>query len=88
MVRHRICAVVSSGRKFGALMLEDFRNYWLKLPKGYVRNTENNYYDDTTTKHDEIWQPEVYSLAQHLISRGDFDCIVDIGSGNGRKLAE
>ena len=69
-------------------MLKDFHNYWLKLPKGYVRNTENNYYNDMPAKNNEIWQPEVYSLAQHLISREDFDCIVDIECGNGHKLAE
>ena len=66
--------------------MDDLENFWLKLPFGYRRNAANTYYDDVQLTTNEVWQPEVYSLAQHLLDRGNFKCVVDIGSGNGTKL--
>lgn len=66
--------------------MDDLENFWLKLPSGYSRNPMNQYYDDTTDSLLGTWQPDVYTLAQHLLNRGNFACLVDIGSGSGEKL--
>ena len=66
--------------------MDDLENYWLRLPIGYSRNAQNHYYDDIASTSLGTWQPEVYPLAQHLLNRGNFECLVDIGAGNGAKL--
>ncbi len=66
--------------------MDDLENYWLRLPIGYSRNALNHYYDDIASTSLGTWQPEVYPLAQHLLNRGNFECLVDIGAGNGAKL--
>ncbi|MGH9180063.1 MAG: class I SAM-dependent methyltransferase [Acidimicrobiales bacterium] len=51
----------------------------------YRHRDEPEYADDV--EHDVVWQPDVYTEAARLAEALDASCIVDIGCGNGRKLA-
>ncbi|MDH0176320.1 class I SAM-dependent methyltransferase [Aeromonas dhakensis] len=55
------------------------------LPENYVEQTDFEpgitYFDDMTC------QPDVYRMAYHIFNTGKYRYIIDIGSGNGDKLA-
>ena len=55
------------------------------IKKGYQANMTPEYYLDTPSEL--TYQPDVYELAAFLAERGEIRTILDIGSGNGLKLA-
>jgi 2-polyprenyl-3-methyl-5-hydroxy-6-metoxy-1,4-benzoquinol methylase len=57
-----------------------------QLPKGYQINSNQEYYLDETIDETLIWQPQVYSLALEMMLRSGIKNLIDIGSGNGKKL--
>jgi polyhydroxyalkanoate synthesis regulator phasin len=57
----------------------------LRVPAGYVSNDRPRYFVDEPTN--TVWQPDVYQLALALAKRAGCAYIIDIGSGNGSKLA-
>lgn len=63
-------------------------NLLLKLPTDYVRNENPHYYQDGQNLHDDVWQPEVHMFVEHLLERTNYECVIDVGSGNGAKLAD
>lgn len=56
----------------------------LFLPPGY-RTNEPEYFADAPAQF--TYQPHVYALAEYLAERAGLRHVVDLGSGNGRKLA-
>jgi len=57
------------------------------LKGGYVSREEPLYFDDRPLADgDVVHQPDAYLIAHFIASRYDVDTIIDIGSGNGRKL--
>ncbi|WP_368163942.1 class I SAM-dependent methyltransferase [Aeromonas sp. R6-2] len=55
------------------------------LPENYVEQTD---FDPSITYFDNMTcQPDVYRVAHHVFKTGKYSCIIDIGSGNGDKLA-
>jgi SAM-dependent methyltransferase len=57
----------------------------LLLPPGY-RTNEPEYFADTPAPF--TYQPHVYALAGFLAERAGLSQVIDLGSGNGRKLAQ
>jgi SAM-dependent methyltransferase len=57
--------------------------YFLK--SGYIERLEPEYWHDE--KGDTVWQPDVYEEAGELARRVGAKTLVDIGCGNGAKLA-
>ncbi len=55
------------------------------LPENYVEQTD---LDPSITYFDDMaCQPDVYRMAYHIFKTGKYSYIIDIGSGNGDKLA-
>lgn len=54
------------------------------IKSGYVHNANPEYFEDTT--NDFTYQPDVYDLAYYLAERCNVSYIIDVGSGNGKKL--
>jgi SAM-dependent methyltransferase len=60
----------------------------LHLPQGYVRRPEPAYFDDPDVADAAgTLQPEVYDFTRALAKRLGASTIVDIGCGNGRRIA-
>lgn len=56
------------------------------LPKEYQINTIPEYYLDEIVDETLVWQPQVYSLGLEMMLSGGIKNLIDIGSGNGKKL--
>jgi hypothetical protein len=54
------------------------------LPANYKSNELNQLYNDQPSSL--VYQPDVYSLALHIVKRSNLKYIIDIGSGSGGKL--
>lgn len=57
----------------------------LFLPENYTRRDKPEYFKDNTR---DVYQPDVYTFLKNLSFNFDAKKIVDIGCGNGDKLAE
>lgn len=58
------------------------------MPASYSERLENDYFDDRSfLSKIVVHQPEVYYAADFILRQTERDIIVDIGSGNGKKLA-
>jgi glycosyltransferase involved in cell wall biosynthesis len=56
-----------------------------------VRNLDNSYLNcfyDFPHQEGDVWQPEVYALAENILSRGGYNFVIDIGFGSGQRLSE
>lgn len=62
------------------------KNNDLRLPNDYNENIPPVYFLDAVEDEDLIWQPQVYELAFEVINRSNIKYLIDIGSGNGKKL--
>jgi hypothetical protein len=60
------------------------RNYFIK--GGYQENPQPQYCDYTDRNNTEVWQPDVYKTALEIAERTHCKYIIDIGSGDGKKL--
>jgi len=71
----------------GLLENSDSSRFFIK--SGYISRTKPEYFED---RYEEgrwvIYQPDVYELAGYLGERFGCRYIIDIGCGNGKKLAE
>ena len=56
------------------------------LPNGYQINSIPEYYLDEVIDETLIWQPQIYSLGLEMMLRTGIKNLIDIGSGNGKKL--
>lgn len=56
-----------------------------ELPADYVARGEPAYFDDVD--HGVVWQPDVYRLARDLARDTGVRRLIDVGCGQGRKLA-
>lgn len=56
------------------------------LPDNYVARDEPRYFDDPTASK-VVWQPHVYELAEELTGALGAPAVIDIGCGNGAKIA-
>lgn len=56
------------------------------LPSGYKRNPSPQYFEDSPSSGG-VWQPDVYEFARTLALRLKSGAVVDLGCGNGGKLA-
>lgn len=61
-------------------------NNELCLPTNYLRNPTPDYYVDAPPSG-QIWQPDVYEYAYFMCKEYGIKNLIDIGSGNGQKLA-
>lgn len=58
------------------------------MPLSYVHRTDNDYYDDRSfASKIVVHQPEIYYAADFILRQSGRKILVDIGSGNGKKLA-
>ncbi|PZU05732.1 MAG: hypothetical protein DI606_19175 [Sphingobium sp.] len=58
------------------------------LPTDYISCTDPTYYDDTAIHDDGVlFQPEIMPLAELLLAGTSRKRLVDVGTGNGSKLA-
>jgi SAM-dependent methyltransferase len=58
------------------------------LPPTYIERESPDYFDDVRpSARVNYFQPEVYVLAEYLAAADRRSCVLDIGCGNGEKLA-
>ena len=58
------------------------------LPHRYQINSIPEYYLDEVIDETLIWQPQIYSLGLEMMLRSGIKNLIDIGSGNGKKLKQ
>ncbi|MEZ5937927.1 MAG: hypothetical protein R3C52_06875 [Hyphomonadaceae bacterium] len=64
------------------------KNGQFRLPEDYTSRPAPEYHhEDAVAESGVVWQPEVYELARLLSAARSIDQIIDIGCGNGQKLA-
>lgn len=64
-----------------------YKQYGMK--KGYkIRKKNDLYYDGTSFESGIVYQPDVYRLVNYLAERSGAEYIIDIGAGNGEKIAQ
>lgn len=59
-------------------------NKLLFLPDNYIRREKPEYFNDTITK---LYQPDIYTFAEKLAKGFGVNKIVDVGCGNGDRIA-
>ena len=63
-------------------------NSSFRLPPHYVSREQVTYYEDLESQQlGGVWQPDVYEFADRLAQRLGCQRLIDLGCGNGQKLA-
>lgn len=59
------------------------------IKKGYISREETCYFLDTDQPNNrEIWQPQIYKIAEYIAKQLNKKYIIDIGCGNAKKLVD